>query len=66
MSRYRYRRLTGAEKVAIVFAVIAAVTINLAAAFLCIALPMILLHAPSWAWVGIILAAVYVTADGKS
>jgi hypothetical protein len=66
MSRYRYRRRSGAEKIEILLAVLIALVINLAFAFMCVGLPMVVFHAPTWAWVGLTFAAVYASIDGKS
>jgi pyruvate/2-oxoglutarate dehydrogenase complex dihydrolipoamide dehydrogenase (E3) component len=47
-------------------AVLIALVINLAFAFMCVGLPMVVFHAPTWAWVGLTFAAVYASIDRKS
>lgn len=63
MSRYR-TRMTGAEKFVLVFAVFFALAFNMVFALCFVGLPMILFHAPTWAWVGAVLVAVYASVDG--
>lgn len=67
MTRYRARvRFTTAEKIGLAIALALAVMVNFLFAFTVIGLPMILLNAPTWAWVGCTAVAVYASIDAGS